>query len=109
MTLRIRVTPQADREFRNLTAYLARSSAGTALRFQNAVEQTLQTLTETPEIGALFPVRNPRLEGLRCWPVRRFKNHLIFYRPTAGWIEVLHFLYGTRDVESILEGEQAEE
>jgi toxin ParE1/3/4 len=34
--------------------------------------------------------------------VRRFRNYLIFYRPTDGGIEVIRVLHAARDISSIL-------
>lgn len=37
----------------------------------------------------------------------RFKNFLIFYLPIAGGIKVIRVLHGSRDVDAILEVEDA--
>jgi toxin ParE1/3/4 len=45
---------------------------------------------------------NPRLASLRVWPIVGFPNHLIFYRPIDGGIEVIRVLHGARDVDRVL-------
>ena len=55
-----------------------------------------------PQIGARRELRNPRLEGLRMWPIRGFENYLVFYRPIEEGIEVTRVLHGARDIRVIL-------
>jgi toxin ParE1/3/4 len=42
---------------------------------------------------------------VRNFPVRGFRNHLIFYLPVQGGIEVWRVLHGARDLPAILEQE----
>lgn len=66
-------------------------------------ETTLLDLARTPGIGEPFPVNNPRLQGIRCARVRRWRKHLIFYRPVVGGIEVIRVLHGARELSKLLE------
>ena len=45
---------------------------GTAVRFRDAVQYTLESLHEHPRIGPLYRSRNAQLHGLRSWPVAGF-------------------------------------
>lgn len=56
-----------------------------------------------PTIGAHYEVVNPRLQGLRCARVRRFRNYLVFYRPIEGGIDVIRVLHAPRNIAAILE------
>ena len=105
MAPRLVIRPRAYWELDDLAEYLARSSEAAAQRLLEAAEQTFQELVQLPELGALCQFENPRLQGLRCWPVRGFKNYLIFYRLIPDRIEVLHVLHGARDLPSLLEEE----
>jgi toxin ParE1/3/4 len=40
---------------------------------------------------------------MRVWPVKGFENHLIFFRPIDGGIEVIRVLHAARDIESVFE------
>jgi len=51
----------------------------------------------------------PELEGLRCFRIRGFENHFVFYRPHESGIEVVRVLHGARDLESILDGDGADD
>jgi plasmid stabilization system protein ParE len=44
----------------------------------------------------------PLFEGIRVFPVSRFKKYLVFYRPIEGGIEVLRVLHGARDIQGLL-------
>ena len=87
------------------SAFFYAIECGPALeeRFRTSVRETVEWLCENPEAGARRSFRNPRLAGLRRWPIRGFKKHLVFYRIVAGGIEVVRVLHGVRDLETILE------
>jgi toxin ParE1/3/4 len=55
-------------------------------------------------MGGLWESTNPALAGLRAWPIPRFQNCVIYYRPIRDGIEVVRVLHGAQDVERILEG-----
>jgi toxin ParE1/3/4 len=105
VTPRIIIRPQASQELDDLAEHLAQSSVAAARRLLEAAEQTFPKLAQMPGIGSPCQLLNPRLQDLRCWPITGFKNYLIFYRPLDDGIEVLHVLYGTRDIPSLLERE----
>jgi toxin ParE1/3/4 len=65
-------------------------------------------LAKSPGIGELYNVTNPRLEGLRCTQVRRFKKYLIFYRRISGGVDIIRVLHAARDIRDILEAEEVE-
>jgi toxin ParE1/3/4 len=59
-------------------------------------------------IGERWLSANPRLDGLSVWRIEGFEKHLIFYRAAADGIEIIRFLHGARDIDSVLESEQTE-
>lgn len=46
-----------------------------------------------PHQGSPFPSDNPRLQGLRWWPVPRFPRFAIFYFPRDDEIEIIRVLH----------------
>jgi plasmid stabilization system protein ParE len=62
-----------------------------------------------PEIGSPWTAEDPRYQGLRYFPIPRFPNYVVFYRPLAFGAEILHILHGARDIKSILEAQEGEE
>lgn len=82
--------------------YLARQSQSVALRFIDAADHAYERLRESPEIGGVWNFENPRLAGIRVWPIPGFRNYLIFYRVTDETVQVLRILHGAQDLENIL-------
>ncbi len=96
-------SPMARADLASCHAYIGERSLEAAVRFRLAVEATFAALARMPNTGALFEVENARLIGLRCTCVKRFRNHMIFYRPIDHGIEVIRILHAARDVAAILE------
>lgn len=102
---RVRRSEQAKRDLIEQAWHIAQDSVDAAERFLAACEEAFDTLVRMPEMGVPREFRNPRLEGLRMWPVRGFEKHLVFYQPLADGIRVVRVLHGARDIEGILESE----
>ena len=56
-----------------------------------------------PELGAARSFANPKLAGLRMWPIKGFEKQLVFYRPVKEGIEVIRVLHAARDIGPLLE------
>jgi toxin ParE1/3/4 len=74
-----------------------------ALRFRDAVRNTIDSLREHPLLGARYRSRKPELQNLRSWPVAGFEAIRIYYLAETGAIHVIRILHGKRDVKHILE------
>jgi toxin ParE1/3/4 len=83
--------------------YLRQENVSAALRFVDAIEHSLNRLSEMPEIGSPCDFENPRLQNIRMWPVKGFEKYLIFYRVTDEAVQILRVLHGARDILNILE------
>jgi toxin ParE1/3/4 len=82
--------------------YAQRGEIGTARRFLKDAEATFERLASMPGLGVHYEPDDPAFADLRVSSLGRFKNHLVFYRPTPGGIEVLRVLHGARDIRGIL-------
>jgi toxin ParE1/3/4 len=82
-------------------AYIAVENEAAAERFLDAVESTYRQLVRSPEIGHEYTTMNPRLGGIRVWPVRSFRKMLVFYRVSPRAVEVIRVLHGARDIDAI--------
>lgn len=103
MSLEIVKHSLAKDDLAELAEFIRRRSPRTALRFLKAAERSLSLLAELPELGAAVEFPLPaELAGLRCWRIRGFKKHLIFYRFDENTLEVIRILYGTRDIAALL-------
>ncbi len=105
MTRRIIIRPRASQDLDDHFAYIAENNFEAALKFFDLARSTIAQLARMPGMGSLYPVENPRLQGLRKWAVKDFKKYLIFYFEQDDAIEVVRVLYATQDINSILDGE----
>jgi toxin ParE1/3/4 len=103
MNMPIIKLPQAQRDLQQLARYLGEQSPTTGFRFYDPAEKAFQSLARMPEMGSLWGSANPQFVDMRVWPIRRFENFLIFYRPLNQGIEVIRVLHASRDIESIFE------
>jgi toxin ParE1/3/4 len=87
---RVEKRPQAIDDLATFAVYLA--------------EASFESLATMSEMGAAGKYNDPALGGVRVWRVTGFPNHLIFYRPIAGGVEVIRVLHAKRDIESLLSG-----
>ena len=102
MSKRIDKHARAKGDLADLAEFIRRESPKSALRFLEAAEKAFEFLADMPEIGGLEEDVRAELVGLRCWPIRGFENHLIFYLPIENGIAVVRVLHAARDINSIL-------
>jgi toxin ParE1/3/4 len=60
---------------------------------------------KSPQIGAIYRTKNPRLVDLRVFRVKGFPNHLAFYLVRENGIEIVRVVHGARDLDASLEDE----
>ncbi|MBD2579472.1 type II toxin-antitoxin system RelE/ParE family toxin [Oscillatoria sp. FACHB-1406] len=106
MTQRIVLRPRASQDLDEHFYYLSQHNRQAALLFFDSTRSTLAQIVRTPGIGSLYPVKNLRLQGLRRWAVKGFKNYLIFYFAREKEIEVARILYARQDIKSIFGKEE---
>jgi toxin ParE1/3/4 len=94
---------KARRDLLLTFVYLGERNYEVAERFLKSVDKDLKQLAELPGMGALRHFTNPKLAGIRSWPISDFNNYLLFYRHTATTLEFLRLIHGAMDLEVILE------
>lgn len=100
----LRVLPSADKDLDEAAIYYAEEAgAEVALRFLDAVQQAFDFVHANPAAGSPGQYRTRKLEGVRRWPVPGFKVHLVFYRFSDEWVDIVRVLHGARDIEGIFE------
>jgi toxin ParE1/3/4 len=67
--------------------YLSAFNPDVALKFFDATRYSFAEIARNPQIGQIYSINNPRLNGLRRWYVKGFKKYLIFYRVQESSIE----------------------
>lgn len=75
-----------------------RASRAFARRFYAALQKTLKLVAAQPGIGRPRDF-GPQLDGLRSKQVIDFDDYLVFYRTTDDAIDVIHVVYGGRDLD----------
>jgi toxin ParE1/3/4 len=95
------LAPCVESELWEIWDFIARDNPRAATRVVEAAYETFKTLAVTPGIGRLRKFRDARLNGVRSLRVAGYDNYLIFYRPIAGGIQVLHVYHGARDIEAL--------
>ena len=98
----VSLRPRADADIDECAAYIARDNPGAALRFLDAIQQALATISEQPAIGSLRYAHLPMLDSLRMWVVSGFENYLVFYIERMHFIDVVRVLHAARDIPSML-------
>jgi toxin ParE1/3/4 len=95
---------------RQYSYYLIDKDApGAAERFLEGVEASIELLCQMPRAGAPKMLENPRLTGLRSWPVSGFGAMRIYYLYNHDELRIVRVLHGKRDVNPLLEEEAGEE
>jgi plasmid stabilization system protein ParE len=85
--------------------YTQASDRALAQRWEEAVEQAVNSLLNSPERGAPCRFHSQRLASLRWIFVPGFPKHMIFYRffPEEAAIRIVQVLHGSRNLETILD------
>jgi len=102
VTLRVFIEELAERDLESHIDFIAADNPRKAAEFIEAVQSAFVRLGELPRIGKVREFRDPRLVGVRSWPIPQFANYLIFYRITETALEVLRVLHGARDIDGAL-------
>jgi toxin ParE1/3/4 len=84
--------PAASRDLEAIWDYVAERNEPAAERLIATIWETCTLLSRSPLIGRS---RDELAPDLRSFPVG---NHVVFYRPTKGGIEVVRILSGARDI-----------
>ena len=91
------IDEDAQSDIAEIGLYYAERDRDIENRFYQAVDQTIQMLTQSPYLGERCQFRNPKMKGIRVWQVSGFRNYLIFYRPHGDVLHVLRIFHGARD------------
>jgi toxin ParE1/3/4 len=89
-------TDQAETDLAEILEYLEERSPQAAERLAKAIDDRCSLLSQLPLMGRTREELGP---GLRSVVVEQY---VLFYRVTATTVEVLRFLHGARDIDTIM-------
>jgi toxin ParE1/3/4 len=98
---RIVRTPVSRLDIVEILLYLRARNRRAARLVHQAINNTITFLAEHPGAGQR---RDEFAVGLRSFPVNRYRNYLVFYRPCDDGIQVIRVLHGARDLPKDLKG-----
>jgi toxin ParE1/3/4 len=85
-------TDQAEDDLIQILDALGQRSMPAAQRLKQEIDRKCGNYAHNPQMGIL---RDDLAPNLRCFPVR---GYIVFYRPTAGGIEVARVIRGSRNI-----------
>lgn len=91
-----------------IATYISLDNLDAGDRFLYAAENTFQQLAKMSGLGRLSGFTHPRLTQVRQYPVKGFKNYLIYYQVQTESIDIMHVLHGSQDIENLLQQEITE-
>jgi len=95
------VTPAARSDLQEISDFIAQDNPGAAARVRKKLREAMRQLGQQPGLGH-------RREDLAAIPLRFWSvySYLIVYLPETRPIQILRVLHASRDVQSLLGGEQ---
>lgn len=103
--IRIVERPRARQELEDIAVHIGQRRPAAARRFLQAAQKAYDLLASMPESGTLWAAEQAAFAAVCYFPIPRYPNYVIFYRPLADGIEVLHILHGARDLGELLSDE----
>ena len=105
MKYRVVPTTAALEDITEIACYFREKSQTVAAKFIQFLDITYEQLTRMPELGTKKDFAHPEMQNVRIWPVKKYRNYLLFYRIEEDRILILRVLHGARDYEGLFGGE----
>lgn len=102
MNYSIKKRPQVIRDLIEIATYIGESNLNASDQFLIAAETTIHQISNYPLMGKQCNFRNSSLTNIRQYPIRKFRNYLIFYTVGDLEIEIVRVIQGSRNIENIL-------
>jgi toxin ParE1/3/4 len=102
VSLRVEFTALADADIDQLALRIAQSNGTAARRFVEIIGWVVELVAEHSGAGTLVFRAPAELKGLRRYPIRGFRNHLLYYLADAERVLVVRVLHGARRQRSAL-------
>jgi toxin ParE1/3/4 len=99
---RLLVNSRARADVERIASHIAKDHVRAAIGFILAAKAAFERLAEIPGLGPEWEPRIAKYPDLRFWPITRYRNYLVLYRPIAGGVRILRVMHGARDVNRVL-------
>ena len=87
MNRRVLIRPAASRDLDEQAQYIAADSGiETALHFYEMADETFRLLLSHPRLRRATQIRIRLLGNTRMFPMKRFAEYVVFYRPVGKGI-----------------------
>jgi len=107
MSRSIAVSDEARYDIVDISYKIAEDSLDTADRFASTINEVFEQLSEFPSLGVSRNYDNPKLTGMRMWPVPHFEKYLVFYTSTDSDLQIVRVLHGSRDITDLFSSPDA--
>ncbi|TWT80376.1 Plasmid stabilization system protein [Planctomycetes bacterium CA13] len=81
--------------------HIAENNLDAALRFLDAVEATVELLSQFPEAGGAVPTSRLDADGLRAKLVNGFGNYVVLYFVTNETVDIARVIRGGQELDQI--------
>ena len=98
----VRITPKADHDVDEIYEWLHRENPARANRFLEAVDQTIQAVSQMPGIGSRRYAHIPLMPGMRMVKVKQFERYLLFYLERNEFIDIIRIVHSARNLPEAL-------
>lgn len=95
----VHYSPEAEQDLKDIFDYLKEHSETAAEKLAESIDQRVTILAVHPAIGR---DRGDLIEGLRSVAIGMY---VLFFRLDATRLEIVRFLHGARDIDSIFHHE----
>jgi toxin ParE1/3/4 len=102
-------SPAEDDVLKQVEWYAERGLPDIARRFHAAVAEAINALVTMPAAGMPKPSANPRLAGLRTWPLKGFDAFRVYYLAQHDRLVIVRVLHDKRDTDAVLGGHTVED
>ena len=80
MKLPVLPLPEATDDVAELYSYFLERGESRAEKFLDCLHETYEMIVDMPELGPLYHFKVPAMKDARIRKIKKFPNHLIFYR-----------------------------
>jgi toxin ParE1/3/4 len=80
------------------------SSPALRLNVYDAINAAFDLLASHPFAGPTCEFPEPDLRDVRFWPVKKYRNYVVLYRPLNDGVEVIRVIHAATDMRRAFRG-----